>query len=67
MEIHGDPIQRKKKGANVTTKKRKIKSVKTAAVEKECTYVIDSLDLADTAHAQNDVVLTMLTCVRRCY
>ena len=51
MEIHGDPIQRKKKGANVTTKKRKIKSVKTAAVEKECTYVIDSLDLADTAHA----------------
>ena len=39
------------------TKKRKIKSVKSAALEKERTYGIDSLILADTSHAANDSIL----------
>ena len=56
MENHGDPILRKKKGKKVATKKRKIKSVKEAEVEKGHTYGIDSLNLADTAHAENDSI-----------
>ena len=44
----------KKKGTKVATKKRKIKSVKTAAVEKGRTYGIDSLNLADTTHTDSD-------------
>ena len=56
MENHGDPIPRKKKGTKLATKKRKIKSVKAAAVEKVRTYGIDSLNIADTAHPENDSI-----------
>ena len=56
MENHGDHIPRKKKGVKLTTKKRNIKSAKADAVEKVRTYGIDSLNLADTAHAENDYV-----------
>ena len=57
MRNYGDPIPRNKKGTKVATKKRKIKSVKASAVEKECTYGIDSLKIADTSHAENNSVL----------
>ena len=40
----------------MAAKKRKIKSAKSAAAEKGRTYGIDSLNLADTAHAENDSV-----------
>ena len=40
----------------MATKTHKIKSVKEAAVEKGRTYGIDSLNVADTAHAENDFV-----------
>ena len=49
MENHGDPI--------LDTKKRKIKSDKEATLEQERTYGIESLNIADTAHAENDSVL----------
>ena len=51
------PIPRKKKGTQLATKKRKIKSVKPASAEKGSTYGIESLILADTVHADNDSVL----------
>ena len=41
----------------MAAKKRKIKSAKSAAAEKGRTYGIDSLNLTDTAHAENDCVL----------
>ena len=50
------PIPRKKKGTQLATKKRKIKSVKPASAEKGSTYGIDSLNLSDTAHAEIDSV-----------
>ena len=56
MENHGYPIPRKKNGTKVATKKRKIKIVKAAASEKGRTYGIVSLNLSDTAHADNDSV-----------
>ena len=40
----------------MTTKKRKIKSAKTDAVEKGRTYGIESLNLSETSHAENDSV-----------
>ena len=48
------PIPRNKKGKKVAIKKRKIKSVKADSAEKGCTYGIDSLNLAETVHADND-------------
>ena len=56
MENHGDTTPRKKRVTKMATKKCNIKSVKPAAVEKERTYGIDSLNLADTTHAENDSV-----------
>ena len=56
MENHGNPIPRKKKGVKATTKKRNIKSAKVDAVEKGHTYGNDSLNLADTEHAENESV-----------
>ena len=50
------PIPRKKKGTNVATKKCKIKIVKSAASEQLHTYGIDSLNLSDTEHTDNDYV-----------
>ena len=57
MVNHCDTIPRKKKEKKVATKNCNIKSVKAAAVEKERSYGIDSLNLADTAHADNYSVL----------
>ena len=40
----------------MTIKKRNIKSAKSATSEKEHTYSIDSLHLADTVNTENDSV-----------
>ena len=40
----------------MATKTHKIKSVKEAAVEKGRTYGIDILNLAGTAHAENESI-----------
>ena len=40
----------------MANKKRKIKSVKAAAVEKRRTYGIDSLNLSDTTYVENESV-----------
>ena len=57
MENHSGHIPRKKQGIKVTTQEQNIKSVKVSAAEKGRTYGIDSLNLTDTAHAENDCVL----------
>ena len=57
MENYSDTTPRKKKGTKLATKTRKIKSVKSVAVEKGCTYGIDKLNLSDTVHEESDYVL----------
>ena len=46
-----------KRGEQIGYKRRRIKSAKTDAAEKGCTYDINILDLADTVHeAENESV-----------